>query len=530
MRTMRKIVKIEPYYEPRMWGGGSRLKEEFHYATDVAPLGEVYNVVALPGHADCFVPEMNCTLSQLYVSCPEWFECETKELPIRVNILDPMADLSIQIHPDDAFAKQYNGGRGKPEAWVILDAPTDGYIEFGHHAKTHEQFETWSTERKWDKLLRYLKTPVGGFIDIPAGTLHAIGKGVLTYNISRNADCTLRLYDYDRIDPATGAKRAIQVEEVLENVNIPDRMIEFQMFPSVSEHGCLVTRYWDEPGLYTLYRIETKEKGRFLHDAFAFYTCVKGKGTINGIPVRQGETVLVPCHSGWLELEGEMDLFLASYRNEKNNGAEKIKLQMALDDVDMETAIKLVEQTCQAVDIVEVGTPMIIKYGVEPIRRIKKQFPDIEVLADTKIMDAGFCEAEEAFKAGADYVTVLGVSDDGTIQGCIEAAAKYKGKTVADMICVTDLAERTKQLEQLGVDFVSVHVGVDQQAKGRTPLDDLKVIKNAANHVKVSVAGGIGPDSIDQYRGLGPDVVIAGSALAHSSDPQKTAALLKERL
>ncbi len=241
MRTMRKIVKIEPYYEPRMWGGGSRLKEEFHYATDVAPLGEVYNVVALPGHADCFVPEMNCTLSQLYGSCPEWFECETKELPIRVNILDPMADLSIQIHPDDAFAKQYNGGRGKPEAWVILDAPTDGYIEFGHHAKTHEQFKTWSTERKWDKLLRYLKTPVGGFIDIPAGTLHAIGKWVLTYNISRNADCTLRLYDYDRIDPATGAKRAIQVEEVLENVNIPDRLIEFQMFPSVSEHGCQVS-------------------------------------------------------------------------------------------------------------------------------------------------------------------------------------------------------------------------------------------------------------------------------------------------
>ncbi len=74
MRTMRKIVKIEPYYEPRMWGGGSRLKEEFHYATDVAPLGEVYNVVALPGHADCFVPEMNCTLSQLY-ECTMWWLC-----------------------------------------------------------------------------------------------------------------------------------------------------------------------------------------------------------------------------------------------------------------------------------------------------------------------------------------------------------------------------------------------------------------------------------------------------------------------
>ena len=59
---MKRIVKIEPFYEPRIWGGGTRLAEEFHYKTDVEPLGEVYNVVALAGHADCFVPEMNRTL------------------------------------------------------------------------------------------------------------------------------------------------------------------------------------------------------------------------------------------------------------------------------------------------------------------------------------------------------------------------------------------------------------------------------------------------------------------------------------
>ena len=83
--------------------------EEFHYQTDIAPLGEVYNVVALPNHADCFVPNMNMTLSKLYEEKPDWFECETEQLPIRVNILDPMYDLSIQIHPDDDFAKTYNG-------------------------------------------------------------------------------------------------------------------------------------------------------------------------------------------------------------------------------------------------------------------------------------------------------------------------------------------------------------------------------------------------------------------------------------
>jgi mannose-6-phosphate isomerase class I len=312
---MKQIVRIEPHYEPRLWGGGTRLRKEFHYETDTAPLGEVYNVVALPDHADCEVPQFHTSLSKLYKERPDWFECETEQLPIRVNILDPIQDLSIQIHPDDAFAAKYNGGRGKPEAWVILDTPEDGRIEFGHHAVTREQFINWSEQHEWQRLLRYLKAEKDAFINIPAGTLHAIGKGVLTYNISRNADCTLRLYDYDRIDPATGMKRPLQAEEVYENVNIPDRLISFQNFPSSDELGCQVTRYWDEPGLYTLMRIRTEKKGRFLHERFAFYTCVKGEGRINDMNIRQGDTILVPDHYGWLNFTGRMDLFLAGYRN-----------------------------------------------------------------------------------------------------------------------------------------------------------------------------------------------------------------------
>lgn len=313
---MKKIVKVNPFFEPRIWGGGERLKKEFHYDTEVSPLGEVYNVVALKNHADCYVPEMQMTLSELYDRYPEWFKCETRQLPVRVNILDPVDDLSIQIHPDDDFAGKYNGGRGKPEAWVILDTIEGGKIEFGHYAKTKEEFIEWTQNRNWDKLLRYLECRKDAFINIPSGTLHAIGKGVLTYNISRNADLTLRLYDYDRIDPSTGKTRPIQQKEVFENVNIPDKLIRFQDFPYATEHGCFVTRYWDEPGLYTCFRIQVKEKGKFLHDRFAFYTCVKGEGFINDTHIRQGETILVPDRYGWLNLEGQMDLFLASYRNE----------------------------------------------------------------------------------------------------------------------------------------------------------------------------------------------------------------------
>ncbi|MFV0381964.1 MAG: type I phosphomannose isomerase catalytic subunit [Breznakia sp.] len=314
---MKKIVKIAPFYEARMWGGGKRLVKEFHYASDVQPLGEVYNVVALKGHADCDVLEMKMTLSALYEKYPEWFVCDTKELPIRVNILDPKMDLSIQVHPDDTFAKEYNNGRGKPEAWVILDTTENGRIQFGHNAKSKEEFIKRTEDKEWDTLLRYLKAEKNGFIDIPAGTLHAIGSGVLTYNISRNADVTLRLYDYDRIDPTTGKKRDIQPKEVYDNVNIPDRSTKFVHYPVVLEHGIQVTRYWDQKGLYTLMRLQIKKRGRFLHDRFAFYTCVDGSGLINNVIIRKGETVLVPHGMGCLEIEGNLDLFLASYRNEE---------------------------------------------------------------------------------------------------------------------------------------------------------------------------------------------------------------------
>jgi mannose-6-phosphate isomerase len=315
---MKEIVKILPFYEARMWGGGNRLINEFNYHTDIAPLGEVYNVVALKDQCDCEVPEMGITLSTLYKVKPEWFKCDTEELPVRVNILDPMADLSIQIHPDDLFAKKYNNGRGKPEAWVILDTPEDGEIQFGHYAKTREEFIEKTRNNDWKGLLKYLTAVKDGFIDIPAGTLHAIGKGVLTYNISRNADCTLRLYDYDRIDPATGKKRDIQPEEVFGNVNVPDRSTEFVLYPAAFERGIHVTRYWDEPGLYTLIRLQIDEKGTFSHPRFAFYTCVEGRGSIQGVSIRKGETILVPDEMGMLTMEGKMDLFLASYRNEES--------------------------------------------------------------------------------------------------------------------------------------------------------------------------------------------------------------------
>ena len=155
------------------------------------------------------------------------------------------------------------------------------------------------------------------FIDIPSGTLHAIGKDVLTYNVSRNADLTYRLYDYDRIDKTTGKKRKLHIEKVFDNVLIPDESKGFVWFDPYYKNGCKIFEYWDEPGLYTLNRIIVEEIGFFEFDRFMFLTCVEGFGTINNININKGETLLIPSGINQLEIKGNLDIFLASYRNNK---------------------------------------------------------------------------------------------------------------------------------------------------------------------------------------------------------------------
>ena len=143
-----------------------------------------------------------------------------------------------------------------------------------------------------------------------------------------------------------------------------------------------------------------------------------------------------------------------------------MKLQLALDDLSLEAAIALVARVREHVDIIEAGTPLIYGYGMEAVRALKARFPEKQVLADMKIMDSGAWETEEAMTAGADYVTVLGVSEDATVRNCLETATRYGREVVVDMICVPDLPGRIRQLEALGVQGLAVHTGVDQQPRG----------------------------------------------------------------
>jgi len=132
--------------------------------------------------------------------------------------------------------------------------------------------------------------------------------------------------------------------------------------------------------------------------------------------------------------------------------------------------------------------------------------------------------------AGADYVTVLGVSEDATVRNCLETAARYGREIVVDMICVPDLPGRIRELEALGVQGLAVHTGVDQQAAGRTPLDDLRRMTACAQKAKISVAGGIRPDTVAEYAAYRPEVVIVGGGIIHAPDPVAAAAAIARQL
>jgi 3-hexulose-6-phosphate synthase len=199
------------------------------------------------------------------------------------------------------------------------------------------------------------------------------------------------------------------------------------------------------------------------------------------------------------------------------------KLQLALDDIELKDAMELISAIHPYIDIVEAGTPFLLENGIEAVRRFHEKFPLLEILCDAKIMDAGGYEAETAYRAGADYVTVLGVTDDHTIKDVVETARKYHKKAVVDMICVSDRRERIRQLEKMGVDVLAVHTGVDQQTEGRTPLDDLREMKSYAAHAAVAVAGGINLETVSQYLAYKPDIIIVGSGIVHAENPTEAA-------
>lgn len=204
-----------------------------------------------------------------------------------------------------------------------------------------------------------------------------------------------------------------------------------------------------------------------------------------------------------------------------------MKLQLAIDLVNIPEAKEIVKEVQEYIDIVEIGTPVVINEGLRAVKEIKEAFPNLDVLADLKIMDAGAYEVMKASEAGADIITVLGATDDSTIRGAVEEARKHGKKILVDMINVRNLEERAREVDVLGVDYICVHTGYDLQAEGENSFEQLRVIKNVVKKAKTAVAGGIKLATLPEVIEASPDLVIVGGGITGQADKRAAAAEMK---
>jgi len=203
-------------------------------------------------------------------------------------------------------------------------------------------------------------------------------------------------------------------------------------------------------------------------------------------------------------------------------------LQVALDLLESDRAIEIAKEAVSGgVDWIEVGTPLIKADGMNAIRKMRSAFPDNTILADMKTIDTGALEVEMAAKAGADIVILLGACDDSTIRDAIQSARKYGVKLMADMIASGNVHERALQLQDLGVDYICIHVGIDQQMMGINAILALDQVVDGLN-IPIAVAGGIDDVSAALAIESGASIIVVGGNITRSSNAGDAARRIKE--
>lgn len=216
------ILKLKPHFEYRVWAG-TTLKQAFNLSPD--GIGEAWLISALEGKAAVIsnLPSQPDLLK--FYSDPSnanFFASYnlTHPYPLLAKIIDARADLSVQIHPDDDYARQF-GMLGKTECWYVLDTAAHNEVVLGHHASTLADFKQRIAKRQWSQLLKSQPIHPGAFIYVPARKIHAIKANTLIYELQQSSDITYRVYDYDRLD--RGHQRELHLDHVYNLIETPDR-------------------------------------------------------------------------------------------------------------------------------------------------------------------------------------------------------------------------------------------------------------------------------------------------------------------
>lgn len=221
-----------------------------------------------------------------------------------------------------------------------------------------------------------------------------------------------------------------------------------------------------------------------------------------------------------------------------------MKLQVTLDTMSVEAGIDLLRDVAPYLDIIEVGTPLLLDTGMQAITEVKRAFPDVEVLADTKIWHDGTRIAASAFDHGADMVSVLGATTDAEIQAVVDYAQAGGHAVTADLSGIRGLVQRASELEDLGVRYMMVPSGLRREntieddalhrntrAMGGTPLALVRnVMRGLSNAKEVAVVDNITLDNLDQVLATKPGVLLIGRAILAAESPAKAAAEFRSRM
>ena len=321
MSTKFAPVRMHPAFRGGKltpWGG-DRLKTVFGKAIDEVPTGESLEISCIPGLESR--DDEGRKLTDLIAEHGKAFagRYAGQAFPLLLKLIDAREPLSVQVHPDDAYAhEKENGKLGKTEAWLILDCPEGAELVYGIRPGTDLATleKACAAGSAVAPLLRRVKVRPGDVCNIPAGTVHAIGAGILLYEIQQSSDVTYRFYDWDRTD-AKGNRRELHIQKALDVTRL-----DFAPEPKHWDAKPGVTRMLEEP-FFSLDLIQAEGERTELPQVrdFGFLTALEDGLTLKWdggeISMRKGESFFLPCEGWRLFLEGRGKAALSMPRNEE---------------------------------------------------------------------------------------------------------------------------------------------------------------------------------------------------------------------
>lgn len=310
MSVNKEILFMKPIFKENIWGG-NRLNTEYGYQIPSNTTGECWAVSAHE-NGDCMVLNgefAGISLAKLWKEKQELFgNMGGDKFPLLIKIIDAKDDLSIQVHPDDTYAKEHeNGSFGKTECWYILDCKEEQEIVIGHNAKTKDELVSLIEQKKWNQLIRTRAIKKGDFFQINPGTVHAIKGGTLILETQQNSDITYRVYDYDRL--TDGQPRELHIDKSVDVIQVPFSEEKYEHGKDVkSQCKKLISCSY-----YEVYKYEITKEEEFTQDkTFQIMSVVEGQGSINGTKLNKGDHFILPFQFGAYKLEGNMTMIASN--------------------------------------------------------------------------------------------------------------------------------------------------------------------------------------------------------------------------